>query len=305
MIRIYQKKINNSAVKEISEFRPGSWIYVQDASEEDLSFLQEKFSLDPDILKDALDPYEFPRVEKDKEIVYIFTRFPQALGDRIITAPLLIAAGPDFVMTFSKMENAILDKFLKNGLCCATTQKTRLVLYLISEIIKSYNMFLANISRDVRGALDIKAVNEKVIINFVKFEEVLNDFFSALTPTNLALQNILNGKLVHLYKEDQDLMKDLLISVNQLLELCKSTLKNIVNVREAYSAIVTNDLNRVIKLLTSLTVILTIPTIIASFYGMNIKLPFENHPYAFLGIVGIVALTSVSIFIYFNKNKWL
>jgi magnesium transporter len=130
-------------------------------------------------------------------------------------------------------------------------------------------------------------------------------FFASLTQINPVLQNIISGKLIELYKEDHELTEDLVVSSNQLVELCKSTLKNIVNIREAYSTIVTNDLNKVIKLFTSLTVILTIPTIIASLYGMNVALPFANHPDAFWLVGGIIIFIITVVFWIFNRNRWL
>ncbi len=306
MIKIYQKRIVDSEIKEVGEFRPGSWICAQKASEEEVAVLERDFKLDSNILKDALDPFEAPRVETEGGIVYIFTRVAQKLEERIITVPLLIVIGPDFVLTLSKDENQILNKFMDNGLKFTTTQKTQLLLIIFSEIMKSYNSFLTSISRNVREASGkVGKINEKVIMNFVGFEEELNDFLSALTHTSPVLQNILGGKLIKLYQQDGELMEDLILSANQLISLCQSTLKNIVNIREAYSTIVTNDLNRVIKLFTSLTVILTIPTIIASMYGMNVGLPLAGNPGAFW-IISLAIVVIVSGVLYvFSRNRWL
>lgn len=306
MIKIYQKKINDSSINEISEFRAGSWIRAYDVSEQEMHELEKIFKVNSNILRDALDPYEVPRLETDSGIVYIFTRTPQKLEEKIITLPLLIIIGPDFVMTVSKSKNIILDKFLNNELEFTTTQKTQLVLKFLSEIIKNYNGFLTGISRSVRETSDkFTRVNDKIIISFVGMEEVLNDFLLGLTHTNPALQNIISGKLIKLYDQDKELMEDLVLNSNQLIELCKSTLKNIVNVREAYSTVATNELNRVIKLFTSLTVILTIPTIIASLYGMNVALPLSQHHNAFwLVVLGTGGIVSIISFI-FIRNRWL
>jgi len=306
MIKIYQKKISDTEVKEISDFRPGSWIRIQNANEEEIAVLEKDFKLDLNILKDALDPYEAPRVEAEEGIVYIFTRVAQKTGERITTVPLLIAVGSNFVLTLSKEESQILNKFMEKNLSFTTTQKTQLLLKILSEIMKSYNSFLTSISRNVREASGrVGKINEKVIMNFVGFEEELNDFLSSLTHTSPVLQNILGGKLIKLYEQDGELMEDLILSANQLIGLCQSTLKNIVNIREAYSTIVTNDLNRVIKLFTSLTVILTIPTIIASLYGMNVRLPLAGNPEAFW-IISLAIVVIVSVILYiFSRNRWL
>jgi magnesium transporter len=89
------------------------------------------------------------------------------------------------------------------------------------------------------------------------------------------------------------------------MEISRSNIKNIVNLREAYSTILTNNLNRVIKLFTSITVLLTIPTIISSIYGMNVQLPFDKNPLAFFGIIIVILTISASLFYLFNKKQWL
>jgi magnesium transporter len=306
MIKIYKKDATDSKIKELENFVSGSWIHVQNVNEEEMVILERDFKLDKNILKDALDSFEAPRMEVEDDVVYIFTRVAQNLDGRITTVPLLLAVGSNFFLTLSKGENPIFNKFTGNGLSFVTSQKTQFLLMILSEIIKDYNGFLTAISRNVREASGrVGKIDGKTIINFVNFEEELNDFLLALTHTSPVLQNILSGKMVKFYEEDEEPMEDLILSANQLINLCQSTLKNIVNIREAYSAIVTNDLNRVIKLFTSLTVILTIPTIIASLYGMNVVLPLAENPEAFW-IISLLIVAIVSLVLYiFNRNRWL
>ena len=116
---------------------------------------------------------------------------------------------------------------------------------------------------------------------------------------------MLSGKHFKLYEEDKDLIEDLLLSNTQLIELSQNNLRTIVNIREGYSTIMTNNLNRIIKLFTSLTVILTIPTMIASIYGMNINLPLANNPLAFIIIMTSIIIISIILLIIFIKNDWL
>jgi magnesium transporter len=306
MITIYQKRINDKSVNEVSDFRPGCWIRAREPNQEDISLLVNQFKLDQKILEDVLDPYEMPRVEVEKEIVYIFTRMPLKNGETIATTPLLIAVGENFVMTLGKVESPILNKFSNNSIDFTTTQKTQFVLLILSEIMKAYYVFLTGISKNVREVSNkFNKINEKIIINFVNSEEIINDFLLSLTYIKPTLQYILSGKFIKLYKEDQEITEDLVLKTGELTEVCLSTLKNIVNIREAYSAIITNDLNKVIKLFTSLTVILTIPTITFSLYGMNISLPFENSSYAFLIVVAGTIAMVMMVFYIFNQNKWL
>ena len=108
-----------------------------------------------------------------------------------------------------------------------------------------------------------------------------------------------------LKKEDEELVKDLLLNNEQSIEGCKATLKTIVNIREAYSTIMTNNLNRVMRVLTVLTTILAVPTLIASIYGMNINLPFNNSEFAFGGIMLFSIAISLILLLFFKYRRWL
>jgi magnesium transporter len=306
MVNFYYKSVKNSRLEVLNKFKTGSWVYVEDPTDEEMKSLRKKLRLKPGLLKDALDPNEVPRMEVDGKTTYVFTRIPYDEDGKIFTLPILLMVGEDFVATITRKPLPFLNKFIKGKIKFFTTQKTKLFLQLFAEINASFNSHLTGISRRVRTmTFDLEKINNKDIIQFVHLEGYLNDFISALVPTNTILNNLLSGKYLKLYEEDKDLTEDLLLANGQFIESCKAILKNIVNIREAHSTIVTNNLNRVIKLLTALTVILTVPTIIASIYGMNVKLPFADNPWAFFLVVGITLLTSAVFLFVFIKNNWL
>ncbi|HUC20835.1 MAG TPA: CorA family divalent cation transporter, partial [Candidatus Polarisedimenticolaceae bacterium] len=143
-------------------------------------------------------------------------------------------------------------------------------------------------------------------VQFVVIEDVLNDYLSELLPTNTMLTNLLAGKHnLSFYEEDRDLIEDLVLGTRQSIEASKSNLRTIVNIREAYSNIMTNNLNRQIKLLTSLTIILMIPNVIVGFFGMNVPIPLSAFPWAF----PLILLTTLGLCSYlvwlFNRRGWL
>lgn len=311
MFKIYHKTIKDASLKTLDKFKIGSWIYAQNPDEAELENLAKDFSIDIDLLRDAVDPYEVPRLEIDNGTAFIFTRAPlQEKNGRITTLPLLIAVGPDFVLTLAQQQFLFFNKFLDGKIDFTTTQKTKLLLQTFSEIIYSYNNYLTTISRQVRAiSIKVENITNQNIVQFVAFEGILNDFLAALVPTNTILNNLLHStsprRILELYEEDRDLIEDLLLDNTQLIELAKANLKTIVNIREAYSTIMTNNLNRVIKLLTALTIILTVPMIISSFYGMNIDLPFAHNPWAFWALFGSTLVITVGLLTIFVRNKWL
>ena len=113
-----------------------------------------------------------------------------------------------------------------------------------------------------------------------------------------------SGKILELFEEDKDLIEDLLLNNNQLIGISKSNLKNIVNIREAYSTIMGNNLNKIIKFLTALTVVLNIPVLISGFYGMNVALPLAQSGFAFWYLVFSSVIISIILIIVFIKMDW-
>jgi magnesium transporter len=139
----------------------------------------------------------------------------------------------------------------------------------------------------------------------VELESTLNEYINALMSSTSAIKKILSGNHLKLYDEDKDIIEDIQLEKQQQLETAKTNLKTIQNIRNAYTAIITNNLNSVIKLLTSLTIILTIPTIMSSMYGMNVKLPFSDHEYAFSAISIIAILIMAFVTFIFIKKDWI
>ena len=306
MITIYYKTLKEQELQMLDKFKTGSWVAVENPSEKELDLLVADLSLDRDLLHDSVDPHEVPRVEREGGVTYVFTRVPFQEEMQTTTTPLLIAVGKNFVLTVSHLELPFLNKFQEGRVEFYTTQKTKLFLQIFSEINTTYSSFINNIARQVRGVtVRLERIGNKEIQQFVMFENSLNDFLAALAPTNTLLDNLLSGKFLQLYEQDHELVEDLTLSNRQLIELCQSNMRSIGNVREGYSTIMTNNLNRVIKLLTALTIVLTVPTIIASFYGMNVILPLADSPGAFLVILGGTILLSVVVLALFLKNRWL
>jgi magnesium transporter len=128
---------------------------------------------------------------------------------------------------------------------------------------------------------------------------------AALVPTNIWLQQVTTGNYMQLYNEDVELMNDLMIANSQLVESARSVLKTIQNIRTATEAILTNKLNNTIRTLTILTIILTVPTIIASLFGMNVRIPFGESPYAFFMVLGFIFVVVTGVVLLFKRNKWL
>jgi magnesium transporter len=309
MISIYYRNLKDKSMQILDKPRTGSWIYAEAPTEQELAYLAEKFDLEEGHLRDAVDMDEMPRLEIEGDDTYVFTRYAINNDGQIQTAPILIVVTAKTVITVSPKPIPGSISFTQAKLPIVTTQKAKLFLQIIAQVIGSYGSGTNSVNRQIRSArarLNVQTVSNKDFVQFVALEDVMNDFLAELVPTSAMLSGLLSGKKnLAFYEEDTDLIEDLMLSTRQLIETCKGNLKTIGNIRAAYGNIMTNNLNRQIKLLTSLTIILTIPTIVASIFGMNVAVPFANNPHAFGAIVLATAAFSGLLLWIFSRNKWL
>lgn len=306
MIQYLYKNRKHTKLQLLEDYKVGSWISVENPTEQELLLLAEKLNLESDILLDALDSYEVPRIEKEENVTYIFARFAHKNGDKIVTSPVLLVVSADFLMTISIKALPFIDTFLQEKVEFYTTQKTKLLILLFMEMQKDYQRLVNAINRNIRNiSSDLDQIDNKEIMTIVKFETLFNDFLFGLEPMGIALKKFANGKFIKLYEEDEDLIEELLVDNEQLILLCKVNQKGIYNLRESHYSVLSNNLNKTMKLLTSVTVILTIPTMVSSFFGMNVGLPFQTHPLAFLFIIAVTLIISFSLLAVFNKRDLL
>jgi magnesium transporter len=306
MIVNFSKPSNEDKLLRIKKFEPGIWTYVENPDEDDIRKLKKKYALDPNLVRDALDPFESPRLEEGEDFLYVFATTPVKTGETVTTVPVLLAIGDEALITISRRELPFLYKFKAGGVQFNTKRKTKLFTQFLKEINGLYNFHLLDIMKQVRKTSVYPGkITEMDIALFVQYEEVLNTFISDLHPIGGILRSLLKEKHLKLTDDDSDLIEDILLSNEQLIETCRLTLTNIVNIRGAYATIITNNLNRIIKLLTVLTIILTIPTIVGSFFGMNVRLPMEDNPNAFWIIIGLTFVISLIVLYLLKKKEWL
>jgi magnesium transporter len=306
MINYYYKNLRSKQVSESPEYRPGAWVCVQSPTPEEVEFLVERFHLDPGHLEDALDADEMPRLEKEGDLTYIFVRYAYTNDElELDTAPLLFVIGPDLLITVALHNLPRLQRFLNGKVEFATTQRAKLVLQILHQTVEQYEVFINNIGRQIkliRSRLRGHDIGNQDFIDFVLIEDELNEFLSALEPTTAILRRLLLGRHIPLYAEDQDIVEDLLLNNEQSIEGCHSNVKSIINIREAYSTISSNNLNRSMKILTAATVLITLPNVIFGMYGMNIPLPFQHEPWSYPAVVGISLLGAVAVYIVGRKK---
>lgn len=307
MITYYYKSLRSQGVQELTDYKRGCWVYVESPTDEEIDHLVDRFKLDPGHLQDALDEDEMPRLEKEGEQSYIFVRYAYKTEDaELATVPLLFVFSEDLVITVSLAHLPSIDKFIEGKIDFATTQKAKLVLQILHQIVEQYDTYINSTSKQIkliRSRLRGHEISNQDFIDFVVIEDELNEFLASLMPTNATLRRLLRGRYIPLFAEDQDIIEDLLLNNEQSIEACNSNIKSIVNIREAYSSISSNNLNRTMKRLTLATVLITLPNVIFGMYGMNIDLPFQDYAWAYPFVVGMSILLIIAMYAYGRARR--
>lgn len=308
MISYLYRPAGETKLSKLEAFQPKSLVLAEAPSADELKVLEQKFKLDPDLLADALDPDEIPRVDADNDLLYIYMRYSYRRGDVVDTDPVLIVVGRDFVGIVVRRQLPGLER-LANSAMFVTTQRAKLLLLLLRHFVLTYEANINLLDRQIRGVrarLNVATVNNRDFVQFVVIEDALSTFLAELVPANLLLSSLLSGRYsVTFHEDDRDLIEDLVQETKQLEETSQSSLRTVVNIREAYSNIMTNNLNRRVGLLTSLTVVLTVPTIVFSAWGMNVPVPGTHDPAAFALIVLTTLVVIIGILYLLYRRRWL
>lgn len=306
-MRIFYNSTKSPELLEIAEASDGAWLHVEAPNPEELKKLAEQFELDTDLLSDGIDPNESPRIEKDGAAVFIYTRFCLPEAEKATTSPLLIVHTKGVTLTICREPFTHLEQLIGGQIPIVTSKRAQLILELLQVINGGFKRRIAIAGRRImqtRSLLDREQITNKDFIRFIDIEEDLNDLLLVLEPMAGVLSSLLNGKFIRLYEEDKDLIEDLSLGNQELTQLAQSRLSTLRNIREAYSTIMANNLNKVFKLMTSITILMGIFTLITGVYSMNIALPAAHDPNAFWIILGITSLAIGAVAVYFKKNRW-
>ena len=309
MLNIYFKNEKGNRLENIDQVRDGVWINASHLEHDDLEKLASMTDLDLLDLQDVLDLHELPRIERQEKTLLFFVRIPrEQIDDKEIihTTPLTFIITEKYFISLALFEDKVIKDILKSSLSIATTQKAKLLIYIFLKISQRFTSRVREVNNLVASQKKkIENITDSDINELIKYEDLLNQYMSALIPVRNVFESMLAGNYFKLEEEDSDLLNDMIISIRQSAEICQVNLKSIKSLRDSYQILFTNKLNRTIQFLTAFTIIMTIPTIVASLFGMNVTLPFAAHPLAFVYVL-VISFVAVGVFLLvFYKKKWL
>jgi magnesium transporter len=186
-----------------------------------------------------------------------------------------------------------------------TGKRYRLALYIFLETSARYLTLLREINRATELVEDRleKSTQNREVLELLKYQKSLTYFATALRSNEVMMERVQRTQLFNYYEEDQDLLEDVLTENQQAIQMTSIATEILSGMMDAFASIISNNLNVVMKALAALTIVLNLPAIVAAFYGMNVSLPGEGQPYAFLVVIGIsLGVTAVATYVFYKRN---
>lgn len=313
MIKVYKTTAGNLEEKETVDLtEPNIWVCMVSPSQDEIEQIIETFDIPKDFIEDPLDENESPRMEREDDKTLLIIQTPYFQGEEegdieFITVPLGIILTEKCIITVSSREDDVLQNFFRGRVKnFSTAKRNRLILQILSRTATVYLNYLKRISRTtnkIEAQLEDSMNNER-LMDFLDLQKSLVYFATSLRSNEAVMEKLTRMGMFTKYEDDKDLLEDLIIDNKQALEMTSIHANILRSTMDAFASMISNNLNKVMKFLTSVTIILMLPTLISSIYGMNIQLPFARSSFAFFILMGASIVLSLIGVIIFIKRKW-
>ncbi|GJQ52464.1 MAG: magnesium transporter CorA family protein [Anaerolineales bacterium] len=307
MLAIY--KTVEGGIKQLESMENGAWVKVVDPTPEEIQQLTQ-WGVEPEYIQYSLDLDETPRMERDEEYTFILIRIPHAQLESdppYITVPLGIFIRGNAVVTICRYEKELFNA-LANGKyrLLKTGKRYRFALYIFLEVAMRYLANLREINRATEALEDQlqKSTRNREVLELLKYQKSLTYFSTALRSNEVMMERVQRTQIFNYYEEDKDLLEDVLTENQQAIQMTSINTEILLSMMDAFASIISNNLNAVMKALAAITIVINVPTVVASFYGMNVKLPGEDQPFAFLLVFGVSLILTVSATFILYKRDW-
>ncbi len=308
----YFKNIESHTVA-IDKPEAGSWVNVlPPLKQEEFTELSDKLDIPIDFLKDSLDIDERSRYEVEDNAKLIVIKTPtenNSFNDSdayYITIPICIILTHQQIVTVNSFENEAIKKFLNTFQNRSPDKKNMMVLKIFEKVVTNYLDFLKEINQR-RNLLEQKLYDSNrnaELLELVRIQKSLVYFITALRSNELLMIKMARTNVLQLNEDEKEFLDDLIVETSQALEMANTYTTILSSTLDAFASIISNNLNNVMKRLTSITIILSLPALIASVYGMNVPIPGQDLPHSFYVPIIISLVLSVIISAYFMKRKW-
>ena len=295
---------------EKDQWLPNSWINVECPTPEDIHYLTNQFNVPESFLSDIADTDERPRIEYEGNWLLTIIRIPvqsQEQGIPFTTIPLGIMTNNEIIISVCYYKTELIPDFIRytRRKEVVVRHKYDLILRLIHSSAVWFLKYLKQINNEVAHAEKAleKSIRNEDLLRLMKLEKSMVYF-----NTSIRGNEVMIGKLKSIFQDtdylDQELVEDVIIELKQAFNTVNIYSDILTGTMDAFASIISNNVNAIMKRMTSLSITLMIPTLIASFYGMNVDIHIDEIPHAFVWIVLASAILSALTFIVFRKIKW-
>ena len=311
MIEIY--KTMDNAVTQIDTVEKDCWISMTNPTPQEIHQISSMCSVEEDVLRTALDPEERARIEIEDDYTLMLIDIPsiekemveKQEKERFITMPLAIVHLQDYIITVCLVETPILTH-IKSGRMkgFSTHKRTRFILQIFYRVATQFLQYLRSINRQselIEDRLHVSQRN-KELFELLELQKGLVYFTTSLRANEGVFEKMLKTEKVKRYPDDEDLLEDVIIENKQAMEMANIYNGILSGMVDTFASVISNNLNIVMKFLATVTIVMSIPTMIASFYGMNVPLPGHNNPYGFYIVLGVAALIASIVALIFHKK---
>lgn len=315
MVKIYNSDIETNQIKVVDKIEKGCWINMVAPTEQEIKEICKKTKIEEEFIRDSLDFEEKARIDEEEDdgttlfIVDVPIIEKEKESQVYTTMPLgMIVVRDEYFITISLKKNIIIDNFerkkVKNF---STYKKSRFLFQIMFMNASHYLTYLKRINKETEIAESILkgSMKNRELLKLLSLEKSLVYFTTSLKSNELVMEKTLRGKILKLYEEDEDILEDAIVENKQAIEMSKIYSDILNGTMDAYASIISNNLNGVMKFLTSITIILAIPTLISSLWGMNVPVPLQDNPYGFVILSTICILVTVIAILMLKKRDLL
>ena len=312
MIKIFKSELDKVSLCE--QFEKNSWIDLVNPTKEEIQSISTICGIKSSIIMQVLVEKEFPRVKKFEGGTLIVIDVPymkdRSIKNKYVTYPLgIIICDNGFIVSVSLVEQEFLKKF-KHGEVenFDTSKRVRFLLQLIFNSAEAYLFTLDSLEEDIQKVEKntYHSTNNKQLLNFLNIQKSLVYFITSLRANSTVLERLQKEDIIPLNKEEKVLLEDAIIENKQCIENCAISREILSSTIDAYGTIISNNLNVIVKFLTAITIVFSVPTMISSFIGMNVPLGIiGTSEYSFLVICIISLVVSLILAWWLKKSDML
>lgn len=312
MLRFF--KTIDGSIRQIQEPQEGCWIALTNPTATEIFEISEQFEIEVDDLRAPLDEEERSRIEVEDNYTLILVDIPviEERNDKdwYGTIPLGIILTDKVIFTICLEDTQVLTRFMEGRVRnFFTYMKTRFILQILHRNASMYLRYLRIIdkkSEQVEEKLHLSTRNEE-LLELLELQKSLVYFTTSLRSNEMVLERLTKTESIKKYPEDTELLEDVIIENKQAIEMSNIYSGILNGMTDVFASMISNNLNIVMKVLAVITIVMSIPTIIFSAYGMNVNLsgmPFSGNPWGFWIIIGISVVVSVVVALILNKKRF-